>query len=721
MLGILSAAALLGACIPWTGQAAPGETKSVSGRTFEGLDQETAEWIEEAGEVLAETAAEREIMALVYLNDKYPIRSTPSYDGRTALTVLSGQMVNILDVYVNEDLEVWVYVKLEYKGREVYGYLPRNCLATSDERFLAWEKEYGMNPEASTYTVDDQGRASYPDIEQFPASYQASLLALKEKHPNWTFVKMNTTLDWEDVIYNELQNGRSLVYKTLPDWAKEGLYDTGTWYFASEAALKLYMDPRNSLTENTIFQFEQLTYNEKCHTLEAVSSFLNNTFMKDSQYAPGTSRTYAEIFWEVGREKGREVSPFHLAARVLQEQGQGTSPLISGAYPGYEGYYNYFNIGATGTTDQQVYETGLEYARSQSWTDAERSILGGADFISGNYIKKGQDTLYLQKFNVNPNGAYKPYTHQYMQNISAPTSEAANIKKLYAGAGALDSPFVFKIPVYENMPSEPCSSPKVSTNVVLRLPDDYTDRVIWIDGVAYEGDLRNGSLIAEAPDGKARTAVVYKYNDSGVPSGMYVWSLSYNGTAYTAAPVPELQDLLTYHGFSIRITGKSGIRFKSGISAELRGKLTTTGAGGYTLKEYGTLIMNNANREKYPMVKGGTKVTGGLSYGKDASGSLKDVVFETVDGRYRFASVLVGLPAEQYKTEYAFRSYAVLSKDGKDVTVYGPVRASSIYALAQLLLERGSYQPGTDAYAFLQKLISDADSLDGGPTVSGGE
>ena len=55
------------------------------------------------------------------------------------------------------------------------------------------------------------------------------------------------------------------------------------------------------------------------------------------------------------------------------------------------------------------------------------------------------------------------------------------------------------------------------------------------------------------------------------------------------------------------------------------------------------------------------------------------------------------------------------------MTVYGPVRASSIYTLAQLLLERGSYQPGTDAYKFLEKLISDADALEGTPTVSGGD
>ena len=178
---------------------------------------------------------------------------------------------------------------------------------------------------------------------------------------------MNTTLDWESVIYSQLQDGKSLVYKTLPDWAKNGLYDTGNWYYATEAAVKVYMDPRNSLSEDAIFQFEQLTYNEENHTLDAIRAFLNNTFMNDSKPLPGqndqSTMTFAELFWNLGKEEVRNVSPFHLAARVLQEQGQGNSALISGTYPGYEGYYNFFNIGATGNTDQKVIESGLQYAK----------------------------------------------------------------------------------------------------------------------------------------------------------------------------------------------------------------------------------------------------------------------------------------------------------------------------------------------------------------------
>lgn len=705
-----------------TGMPGAGTAVCAAGARYSAdVEAEVALLIDEAGTALEEIAADREIMALVYLADEYPVRTVPSYEGDIAVNVLSGQQVNILDVYLDNNYEVWEYVWLECEGNEYYGYIPRTYLAVSDARFLSWEETYGMNPSASVYAIDASGQMVYADIEQFPAGYRAALTELKQQHPNWTFVKMNTTLDWNNVIYNELQGGKSLAHKSLPDWAKNGLYDTGNWYYATEAAVKVYMDPRNNLSENAIFQFEQLTYNEEYHTLEAMQSFLNNTFMNDSKPAPGLDTlTFAELFWIFGKEDCRKVSPFHLAARVLQEQGQGTSPLISGTYPGYEGYYNYFNIGASGKTNQEIYENGLRYAMEHGWTSAYFAIRDGADFISANYIRKGQDTLYLQKFNVNPKGSHPVYTHQYMQNISAPKSEALSIKKLYAGANALDSPFVFKIPVYENMPAAPCAAPgteqelpAVETfDIVLELPEGYSDSTVWLDGVAYQGTLNEGKVTVTAADKNALTATVYKYDESGVPTGMYVWSLGYSAGSYMVTPEPELADLLTYHGFSIRITGKSGIRFKTGISADLRSRLAAEGVNGYRLREYGTLVMINANREQYPMVKGGAKVQSGMAYGADGNGGFTDLVYETVDGRYRYTSVLVGLPAAQYKTEFAFRGYIILEKNGTTITLYGPPVARSIYFLAERFLERGSYEPGSDAYEFLVKLISDADNCE---------
>lgn len=672
------------------------------------LTDEVAALVGEARNALKEITRERDVMALVYLSDYYPIRADSSYDSETVVTVPSGQQVLIQDIALDENYEVWEYVTLLYQDKQYSGYIPRSYLACSDELFLNWEDTYGMNPAArQVMTVDASGRTVYPDVAQFPESYQASLTALKQAHPNWTFVVMNTNLDWGTVVYNELvKRGRSLIPSSFPAYMQTENYSKG-WAIPTQNTLEYYLDPRNWLGENTVFQFELLTYNASYHTEEALTKFLDNTFMKSSVLVPGTVLNYPHTFWAIGREKN--VSPFHLACRVYQEQGAGNSPLISGNYPGFQGYYNFFNIGASGVTDEEVYRNGLTYAKNKGWTDGYYSILGGTMVISENYISQGQDTLYLQKFDVDPsyNGMF---SHQYMQNICAPSSEGQNVRKLYAGANSLDNTFVFKIPVYNNMPAS-CPKPTASYTVGVTPPEGYTDTIIYLDGIAYQGISQSGQLLVNAPGGGCKTAVMYKYNESGVPIGMYVWSLSHNGSAYTVTAVPELQDLLTYHGFSIRIVGKSGIRFKTGVDTGLRSRLLNEGAAGYHLKEYGTLVMNKANMAQYPMVKDGQKVLSGRSYGYNESGQLEDKIYETVSGRYRFTSVLVGLPATQYKIEYAFRGYAVLNRDGQDVIVYGPPVAKSIYALAQQVLANGQYAAGSEADIFLRQLISDADAV----------
>lgn len=681
--------------------------------TAHALTEEEEAWVNEARAALQEILAEREVMAVVYLSDKYSVRQEASADSDVVVKVPSGQTVLVRDVVIDNDYQAWSHVSFSYKGTDYTGYVQRKNLACSDERFLNWEMNYGMNPgNAAMYALED-GEIVYADIEAFPESYQSALTALKEKHPNWIFVAQNLELDWNTVIANELIGGKSLVEYTYPAYCKEGLYDDGQWYYASKEILELYMDPRNSLHEDAIFQFEQLTYNESYHTEAAIDKFLENTFMNSSQNAPENDMTYAHIFWAIGAEEKREISPFHLAARVLQEQGvRGGSGLISGTYPGYEGYYNYFNVKASGTTTEEVIVNGLKYAVEQGWSDAYFSILGGADLLSRNYISCGQDTTYLQKYNVAPDDPKDLYGHQYMQNIAAPTSEAKSMKKLYEGAGALDSAFVFKIPVYKNMPETACPMPTSSTNVVLQVPEGYTNTTIYVEGIPYNPVSRNGRQIATVADGNAKSAVAFKYNENGVPTGMYVWTLEYANGAYTATAQPELENLLTYHGFSVRITGKSGIRFKTGIDSTLREKMITTGVNGYKLKEYGTLVMNNANRDTYPMIKDGEKVLSGMSYGIKTDGQLQDVIFETVSGRHRYTSVLVGLPAAQYKTEFAFGGYLILEKDGVQTTIYGPVVAKSIYSLAQQLLDLGTYPTGSEADVFLRKLIADGDAAE---------
>lgn len=426
------------------------------GESDDGQEQEPPEEVENDEELLASynelsedfrrIAEEKDILALVYLTDNYDVRKEASLSSDVIASVMSGQSVQILGVAFTAD---GVFSQVGFYQGDVYyeGYIERVYLASSDEDLLNWEEE--NFPES---TDEILRAANNADISAFPDSYKAGLTALKSRHPNWTFVRMNTGLDFNTVIKNEIGE-RSLVEYTSPESWKNGKYSSA-WYYASEGILKYYIDPRNFLNEQDIFQFELLTYNATYHTKDAVQHILDSTFM--SGQIPGSDKSYSQAFYEIG--SSLKVSPFHLACRVYQEQGKGTSALISGTFAGYENLYNYFNIGASGNTDYKVITSGLERARKEGWDTRYKSLSGGARLISEGYILRGQDTLYLQKYDVDA-GANGLYWHQYMQNIEAACSEGRNIRRAYTQAGSLDNTFVFKIPVYNNMPASACPQP----------------------------------------------------------------------------------------------------------------------------------------------------------------------------------------------------------------------------------------------------------------------
>jgi hypothetical protein len=406
----------------------------------------------------------KEILALVYLSDSYDIKQSPYSRSATAVTVYSGQSVSITGVGEDSQKNIWYQVSLTYGGTSYNGYVERKNLAYSDEDLLSWESKYVTTrlSKLRSFSIQNiSGTTISAEINAFPASYQEALTTLKTEHPNWTFVAMNTGLDWSSVIASENMKDKSLISSTANIAWKNGSYDS-SWSYPTDGILAYYMDPRNFLNSDYIFQFELLTYNATYHTEAAVQSMLNSSFMSGALSASEQS-SYSQVFTSIGQNL--KVSPFHLASRVLQEQGTaGKSSLISGNYPGYEGLYNYFNIGATGKGATAVITNGLTKARSYGWTSRSLSLEGGASIVSNQYILKGQDTLYLQKFNVTTNNRYN---NQYMQNIAAPSSEALNLKKAYTNAGSANNAFTFRIPVYNDMPGSACIKPSELKTVTL--------------------------------------------------------------------------------------------------------------------------------------------------------------------------------------------------------------------------------------------------------------
>ena len=126
--------------------------------------------------------------------------------------------------------------------------------------------------------------------------------------------------------------------------------------------------------------------------------------------------------------------------------------------------YNYYNIGAYGRNPVlrglQAAAGCVDTNEGTPWDTREKAIVYGASFIANGYITKGQDTMYYQKFNTSPNAYYSKYTHQYMTNILAPAGESLSTYESYSNLKIINKGYVFKIPVYKNMPTNYTTHPQ---------------------------------------------------------------------------------------------------------------------------------------------------------------------------------------------------------------------------------------------------------------------
>ena len=173
-----------------------------------------------------------------------------------------------------------------------------------------------------------------------------------------------------------------------------------------------------------------------------------------------------------------------LAARIRVELGSGL--LSSGTYKGqlqsalsgnytsrygykYTGsgfsktsgtsvdnYYNFYNIGAS--DGDGITQKALAYAYKQGWggpnysqADARQvAVTGGAQWTYRNYVNAGQQTMYFNKWNFNPetkNHNHSIASHQYMTNVQAPVTEGTTLYNAYSKLNLLNLPFNFVIPV----------------------------------------------------------------------------------------------------------------------------------------------------------------------------------------------------------------------------------------------------------------------------------
>ena len=364
----------------------------------------------------------------------------------------------VISPMTRSDLAITIENKIENGSRLILESLQNN----NRQMFYFYTTNIGINIDSS----------KYPGIAE-------AVDTLTSQHPNWQFEVLYTGIDFYTAVQGEYEHytvddSGKRQYANLVDtnvykgaWIAPNPVVTGNWAQASYNGIAYFMDPRNFLNDTDAFQFVDLSdYYNSGATLESIQYQVNGTFLNN----------FAEDV-RISCEH-KNVNPYYIIARLFQEQGKNGSPTIYMDGGDGKQYFNPFNIGAVNGNDVA---TALAKAKQYGWDSMQKGIEGGISFIRQNYLDENQNTLYLNKFDVNPNSPGGFYTHQYMQNLSAAYSEARKFRSAYVDTGTLDNTIKFIIPVYENMPTQPAGKPSDPGGVLVTDQGPKSVQVINID------------------------------------------------------------------------------------------------------------------------------------------------------------------------------------------------------------------------------------------------
>ncbi len=362
----------------------------------------------------------------------------------------------------------------------------------------------------------DQGFSEV--LQQFPESYRDALISLHLLYPKWQFEPVTVANTWAEVLAAELSpEDKNLVqYENTEFFApyawmikNQTVYDGTNWFPANEEAVAYYLDPRNFLNPQDVFQFLDLRNQNRSGDDSGVRQIFS-----------GNEALLTLVPEVMAAAEEVDMLPEALASRIFQEVsvGDGISLLAQGlldplnppleegqpsptllpretqlqqletlaangqitedqqvildrlrtggeGYPeATERYYNLYNIGAYPDPSQIAgasmngarYAAGLFHQEDSAtrdqlglpWTSQAAAVRGGAVFIAEEYVAKGQNTAYLQKFDL----VTGTYNHQYMQAIFSAQSEGRRFHSVLLQSGRISDPLLFRIPVFEGMP-----------------------------------------------------------------------------------------------------------------------------------------------------------------------------------------------------------------------------------------------------------------------------
>lgn len=238
---------------------------------------------------------------------------------------------------------------------------------------------------------------------------------------------VQTMIDWGSTTNKTQQktsSNQAIMYSyygistkgalTLQNYVGGKVQKNGKWVNATQAEIEKYLLPSTYNIEHFKYQFLNLEETAGISEADAKEYLSNKGILKGKEAVFLTAaKTY-------------RINEIYLMAHACLETGNGLSKLATGV--NYKGtvVYNMFGIKAY---DNDPIGKGAEYAYKMGWTTPEKAIMGGAKFISDNYINNDvykQDTLYEMRWNPS-----SPGTHQYATDIAWATKQSQRMEHIY--------------------------------------------------------------------------------------------------------------------------------------------------------------------------------------------------------------------------------------------------------------------------------------------------
>lgn len=377
------------------------------------------------------------IDSLVALHKKYPNWEFEAFNtGLTWNEAINGersthsnQIIEKLSSYGNDYYCSCSKCKPNGKYRYQYG----NCVCAS-----RWAVEYFMDPRN---WLDEKHIFQFQSNSYSKSDTKSGVEAILK--PTWMHDSNITYKDGE---------GKEITFVT-----KKGnnlKYSKGIMLAAEKSGLSAYYIASRIVKE---VGSSKPTAAGVCGTKQPFTGIYN-------YYSIGASSgAMSGLEWASGYLRSEEKTTLYSKYDSEKKKGTGTKTNVAKyQYMSYIGTYgDYFKVrlysqssyavGLVGFVKQSALRTTY-FTYNRPWTNPYKSILGGAKYIAEKYLTY-QFTTYLEKFNVNKESG-SLYSHEYMQNVDAVSTESVSTYNAYKNAGVLSSKHTFYIPVFKSMPKD---------------------------------------------------------------------------------------------------------------------------------------------------------------------------------------------------------------------------------------------------------------------------